>query len=593
MVNLTLAIMAHAALGVVLAGGIWGLGLGVLPRERALFAYPLGLLAAVAAATLVLISYWLLPVALALVLPPLARGFSRLPRAALSAVLLAGALGTALGLVNHGPTKHVDSSAYGDMLFYAAKVVSAEQSIFPFRDLLVAGERHAYIESAWMFLGGALASVPGVDPILLQAATAPAFFLTALAIGLALLRTSLVGSSAALVAVLAVAAIAYPTWLTESPPVALAMPLAFALYAIWRDRLPLPLLLTVGAAVAGGFFLTKALGLVPLTIVGAVAIVRDHRRQAPVLLSAAGAAAVAVVALFAADSAWLADVLEPKFLPVDAARGLRRQLDVRDTQAAATSVLIVGQLLLAAVLARRRAWTLLAVLASAIGGGWLVGGHGFDVVLGISVLLAACLLVERGVTEPWLVGAAAVALASAAWFRDISGVGSTLLPIALVLAGVLLALVRRPSLATTARVGALIAIGLLVFPTERATTLTTADRAAWEHVAEAVPRDGLVFTSETGPVVTGDQGWNYYPGIWGRQVYLAGWSNSPLLVDDNERARRLELNRRVLSGQLDPRDLELDRDYSSFYVLVDRRRTPPPGSHLVYRNEELALYDLP
>ncbi len=592
MLELTLAIVAHAALGVVLAGGVWSLGLGVLPRERALFAYPFGIVAATIGAALLLVSFWLLPVALALVVPPLARGVSRLPRAALWAALPAGALGTALGLVNHGPTEDVDSSAYGDMLFYAAKVVSAEQSIFPFRDLLVAGERQVYVESAWMFLGGALASVPGVDPILLQAATAPAFFLTALAIGFALLRTP-ASRSAGLVALLAVAAVAYPTWLTESPPVALAVPLAFALYAMWRDPLPLPLLLAVGSALTGSFFLTKTLGLVPLTIVGAVAIVRDHRRLAPVLLSAAGAAGVAVVALFAADSAWLADVLEPKFLPVDAARGLRRQLDVRDTQAAATSVLIVGQLLLAAVLARRRAWTLLAVLASAVGGGWLVGGHGFDVVLGIAVLLAGCLLVERGVREPWLVGAAAAALASAAWFRDISGVGSTLLPIALVVAGVLLALTRRPPLTAAAGVGALIAIGLVVFPADRATTLTSADRAAWEHVRDAVPSNGLVFTSETGPVVTGDQGWNYYPGIWGRQLYLAGWSNSPLLVDDDERARRLALNRRVLVGLLDPRDLDLDRAYSSFYAVVDDTVRVPPGSRLRYRNDELALYELP
>jgi hypothetical protein len=590
--ELTLTIIAHAALGVVLAGGIWSLGLSMLPQERALLAYPFGLLAAVAAATLLLVSLWFLPVALVFALPLLARGLSRLPRAAFWAALPAVALGTALGLVNHGPTDRVDSSAYGDMLFYAAKVVSAEQSIFPFRDLLVAGERQVYVESAWMFVGGALESIPGVDPILLQAATAPAFFLTALAIGFALLRAP-AARSAALVALLAVATIAYPTWLTESPPVAVAAPLAFALYAIWRDRLPLPLLLTVGAAVGGSFFLTKALGLVPLTIVGGVAIVRDHRRLAPALLAAAAVAGVAVVALFAADSAWLADVLEPKFLPVDAARGLRRQLDVRDTQTAATSVLIVGQLLLAAVLARQRAWTLLAVLTAAIGGGWLVGGHGFDVVLGIAVLLAACLLVERGVKEPWLVGAAAVALASAAWFRDISGVASTLLPIALIVAGVLLALVRRPPLAIAAGVAALIAIGLVVFPTDRATTLTSADRAAWEQMHDAVPPDGLVFTSETGPVVTGDQGWNYYPGIWGRQLYLAGWSNSPLLVDDEERARRLELNRRALAGLLDPRELELDRVYSSYYAVVDRGRRVPSGSELLYRNGELALYELP
>jgi hypothetical protein len=64
-------------------------------------------------------------------------------------------------------------------------------------------------------------------------------------------------------------------------------------------------------------------------------------------------------------------------------------------------------------------------------------------------------------------------------------------------------------------------------------------------------------------------------------------------VDDDERARRLELNRRVLAGLVAPRELELDREYPSFYAVVDESVRVPRGSELRYRNEELALYELP
>jgi hypothetical protein len=590
--ELTLAIVAHAALGVALAAGVWSIGLGVVPRGREPIAYPFGLVLSVAAATLALLSGWLLPLSLALVLPPLVRGARRLPAATLRAAVPAAALGTALGFVNHGPTESVDSSAYGDMLFYAAKVVSAGESLVPFRDLLVAGERQVWVESGWMLVGGALDGLPGVDPILFQAVTAPAFFLAALATGFGFVRRA--GPALdELVALLAVGAIAYPTWLTESPPVALAAPLAFSLYGVWRDPLPLRLLLAVGSACAVSFFLTKVLGLLPLTIVGAVAIVRDHRRVAPALLGGAAAAAAAAVALFAADSAWLADVLEAKFLPADAARGLRRQLDVRDTQAASTGVLMVGELLLAAALARQRAWTLVAVLGVAIAGGWLLGGHCFDIVLGLAVLLAAVLVLDRGVRDPLLLAAAALALGVGAWFRDIAGVGSTLLPLALIFSAVLLALAPRPRAIAVVAAAAAVVAGLVVFPADRPTTLTSADHDAWSEMRATVPPDGLVFTSETGPVVTGDQGWNYYPGVWARQLYIAGWSNSPLLVDDDERRRRLARNRSVLKGRLDPRSLELDREYSSYYAVVDSSSRVPASFARLYGNRELTLYAIP
>jgi hypothetical protein len=99
-----------------------------------------------------------------------------------------------------------------------------------------------------------------------------------------------------------------------------------------------------------------------------------------------------------------------------------------------------------------------------------------------------------------------------------------------------------------------------------------------------------VFTSQTGPRITGTQGWNYNPGVSGRQLYLAGWSNSRLLVDEAERARRLRLNRGVLTGALRPESLPLEGRFGSYYAVL-RAGEPAPTSFLpLYRNERYVLY---
>src|SRR5262245_43556456 len=159
------------------------------------FAYPAGLLTATVAALLVLVSPWLAVVALPLAAVPLVRGWARAREAAaLSAPglgwALPGVIGLpfALGMLLHAPTSELDSNAYGDMLFYVAKVVSAAQSVTPYRDLLVEGEPSAWVEAASSFFGAVLSWLPGFDPTLFQTTTMPAFALASVPVGLALLR---------------------------------------------------------------------------------------------------------------------------------------------------------------------------------------------------------------------------------------------------------------------------------------------------------------------------------------------------------------------------------------------------------------------
>ncbi|MGH3131777.1 MAG: hypothetical protein ACRDNX_13250, partial [Gaiellaceae bacterium] len=595
MIALLAGILLHVALGTALAGVVWSVGLGW--RIGGVYAYPIGLLTVTVGALLVLLTGWLALLVLPLVFWLLVRARSaigdalRRVRGPLAWALPgAVALPVALGLHLHGPTSELDSNAYGDMVFYAAKLVSATESVVPFRDLLVEGEASAYVEAGSSFLGGALARLPGLDPFLFQTTAMPAFLLASIPIGLGLLggrdddvsRSHVPGPDPRawlpVTGLLAVTMVAYPTWLTESPPVALALPLTFAVYGLACDRLPLGRFAVVAAVCAVDFALTKGFGVIPLTVLVVFAFARDHlpgldRRRLLAVGGAVAALGAAGLAFFLGTSGWLTEIFSLKFLPADAVRGLADQLDARDTQAAGPAFELAGSLALALALLRARATPFLTTFAVALLGHWLVGGHGFDILVGMSILLSALLFRRRPEllrAQGALILAAAALLTISAWFRDISAVRAGFVFVALLAVALVGAFAERRVLYAYAAVAAAVLVGLsgrslvafcllvalfavaALQPRARwlaaglalagglavaavsdlrlttyDPTLTTDHYAVWQRAEEVVPPDGLVFTSLTGPVISGDQGWNYYPGITGRQIYLAGWSTSP------------------------------------------------------------------
>jgi hypothetical protein len=601
MADLIPSIVAHACGGVLLACGIWGVGLGLLrpaDERSAPLGYALGLLVSSGAAVLVLLSPWLAIVAIPALVVPLVR----LARARATYVgalaALAWALPAALGLgvalawLVHPPTATLDSNAYGDFVYYAAKIDWARSSLTPLRDYTVAGANANFVEAAPTLIGAALSHIPGFDPFLFGAATLPAFLVSALAIGFALTRGR---SHSWVLALLAIACIAYPTWLTESAPVALAVPLAFPLYALWRDGATRGRWIVYLGVLALDFALTKGFGVITLAVVAGFALVRQYglrvRAALPYLAVAAVAGAIAVV-LFLVTSSWLAQRLGGKFLPADAVRGLNHERSVRDTQSFTPALLVVGESLLLVALLRARAWTFAAALGAGMAGTWLVGGHGFDITIGLAILLTVLFLRDTPevlrAQRPLVLAAGAV-LALSAWFRDISGVRTSAFFVALLGLGLLAALGYRlrPLAAVAAVVLALLAPAAL----ERGrTTLYAEDYAVWRRVHDVVPKDGLVFTSMTGPVISGDQGWNYYPGTALRQVYLAGWSNSSLLVDHEELDRRLALNGRVLAGELSPGEIDLARNYSEFFAVTRRGESAPQSFRKLYANDRYTFY---
>jgi hypothetical protein len=500
-------------------------------------------------------------------------------------------LGFALGYAFHPPTQQLDSSAFGDYVWYAVRLLSAAKSIAPIRDYSVDGMHLTYLEGAPTFVGAALSPLPGFDAFVFGSATLMACLVSSLAIGFSVVLRS--GNVQWPLVVLAVSCIAYPSWITESAPVAFALPLTFSIYALWRDGATRTEWLVLLPLLAFDFLLTKGVGLIPLVVVMPFALIRHHglhvRRALPYAAVAAGVAALAI-GVFAATSGWFVHILTLKFLPADAVRGLHSEFDVRSAENLTPALRIVGEALLLAALIRARATAFAAGCAAAIAATWFVGGHGFDIMFGTTVLLSVLFFAEDieayERARPLVLGAAAVLFLSA-WFRDVAGVRTGAVLVALFGLALFAALGRSRAAAVGAAALFLVSPLLIRQPP---TTLGPPDHDIWQRVAEVVPDDGLVFTSLTGPQKTSDEGYNYYPAVARRQLYVAGWANSRLLVDSPARLRRLAENESVLAGARTPDRVPISTRYRSFFAVTRRGETAPPSFRRLYANDRYVLY---
>jgi hypothetical protein len=632
MLGLTLSVVLHTVLGVALAGVVWAVGLGYLRaltrgrmgRVEAVDAYPLGLLAVTVYAVLVLLEPWLGLLAAALVLAPVV-GLLR-DRGELSVLLrpLAGpflwalpavaGFSIVLGVLLHGPDEERDSRAFGDMFFYVNKLVSAADSLIPFRDLLAEGQNIIYVEGAPSFVGAMLSDLPGLDPVLFHTSVLPAFLLSSLCIGLALFerdesRTARAAAFwPAVLALLLVAMVPYPTWLTESPPLAVSLPLTFSLYRLWADeRMELTRFVVLGSVLGVDLLLTKVVAAIPLAVLVVFALYRRYRSHPSFRRIALGVgvglsvAAAVMIALLFLTASWYARLFEFEFFPAEAAEGLWSQLDTRSTQEAAPALTIAGELLLLAAVVRARNWAIATALGIGLAAAWLLGGQAFDGAIGTANMLVALLFWRRRdlfSAQAPLILAAAVVLGLSVWFREIYGVRAGL--VLLVLFGLALLPVvaaRLRQVGFAAAAASLVALAGAwsadVRLTQAAVTLTPADYDIWQRVNEIAPDDSLVFTTMTGRRITPQEGWNNYPSIAGRQLYLAGWYDGRLTSDRNEVDRRLALNADVLSGKLAPAALDLSRSYGSYFAVTRHSERVPRRFRLLYANRKFSLYRIP
>jgi hypothetical protein len=613
--DLVLSIALHSALGLALAAFVWLVGRGCLvlfrrplDRRSLLDAYPLGLFVVMAAAVPPLAWRPLGAVSALVVVGAVVAGVRGTTPPLRSSTLALAALGSAafgagLGALLHGPTDELDSAAYGGMLWYVAKIVSATESILPFRDPLAEGETMIYTEAGTSFVGAVLSWLPGFAPILFHAATLPAFALASLCIGIAVFSANrpapppLVGIAAAL---LAVAIVAYPSWVTETPPAAFALPLVFSLWRVWQDELDTRWLVLLSAVVALDYFQTKVIAIMALALLLLAGLVERHRHRPDVRRVAAIAAglvalgAAAVIGLLFVFASWYAGLAKPKALPWDAVRGLTD--GDPDMRSLGLVCLVAGELLLLAALARTRCWGLVVALLATVLPSWFLSGYGFEVALVSAIFLAVLLLLDGAGLDVRLMVASGALLTFAAAAREPLGPQpGFLLVLAVLIAFAVLARSR-----TVVRIGAVaaaaaaaLAIAVRGGVDDPAIAITTADRDIWAQVEQRVPEDALVFTTLTGLDVTPHEGWNNYPSVAGRQLFLAGWYDGRLVSHEDHRDRKLAQSRAVLTGRTLPQELELSRGYSSYYAVARRSERVPASFRLIYANDEYVLYEIP
>jgi hypothetical protein len=348
-----------------------------------------------------------------------------------------------------------------------------------------------------------------------------------------------------------------------------------------------------------------------------------------VLLSAGAAAMIAL--LFLAAS-WYAGLYEAKALPLDA---LRQLTDGSvEARSLGLALLVVGEVVLAAALARGRAYALFAAFVPTVLLSWFVAGYGFDVALVLEIFLAALALLAGDGIDARLALAAGALLAVSVALREATGVqpGVVLTLVALLAlgavlvrgwvlaalaAGTLLALAGFPALGLlgSALVGVAAASGrylraaavgvsiiALVVALARvgdldvgdpAVTLTPSDYDIWHVAHERLDADALVFTTMTGLEVTPHRGWNNYPSIAGQQLFIAGWYDGRLVSHPEDRDRKLAQNRAVLSGRTDPGSLDHSRSYSGYFAVARNAERMPSSFRRVYANDAFTLYEIP
>ena len=678
------AIFEHIAIGVGVLAIFWCSGYGYVARfvdrgrhptpESASFAYAIGLCVGSGAAVVYLVRPLLGVVGIVVLAGGLLfafherRSFRYLVaplKAACFALPFVALFATMFGLVYHEPWRGRGSSEGGDMLFYIAKTVAAHDSILPYRDLLASGQHLTLTEGSPSVLGAALWSFPGFNPFLFQAVSLPTITVLALAAGIGSVklgdgaRSVRIERWAIPVAILGACAAVYPSWIVESPPVALALPLGFALFWFARARQTVVSFVARAGIIAVALVLTKLFGLLLLVGIGLYKLLSgdvrwdDRRSRSIRTLIAVGFVLSFGVVVLVLDAKWFLPLFSPQFLPLDAIRGTETQLRV-GLHLPSELLAVVGVLLALCALVRSREGPLAAGVALGIAGWWTVTRiDPSPISLGLVALMAAYLLnLAELRRQRWLLSSAAACLAASALGREYTGqyIGLVLIAslsaaliaasghgfrfapltafledaplftafaiaVAIWLSGrhALVGLISIPAVIlawsvvrrrggwltrprATAGATALIlvlslavAAGTINVPTET-DGVTWGEQRFWSEMARVVPRNGLIFTSFTGAAVTQRRGWNYFPAVGERQLYLAGWADGPLLTSRDELHRQLERNSRVLQGTLEPWQADTDTRFHSYFAAVEATRAVPHSFVLVRRIGGYALY---
>jgi len=453
---------------------------------------------------------------------------------------------------------------------------------------------------------------------------------------------------------LVVGSLTYPSWVPETTTMALALPLALTVAWLTLTRVDFTAFLLVTFAILVAIVTTKILASVAVVAVLGAQLVQAYgpirgKRLAGIALTALAAFLVAA-ALFFTSAAWILDQLHLQFLPWTAVKGIGHFLHRRTVSDAALALRVAGVAVLGVVLVRRRQWPLLTGLVLATASYWLISGQEFVAsAVFVVLVIGACLLQEPNAGDRLPLAGAAALLAVGSWWLDQTeyrgsfalavtlAAGGMLAfwdagPLQVVLVSLLSASLVALGLAGHVDFGAVAAaavIGAALLPRARlrvaapvavvcvlavgsGAALARAVRAhdanfgvydetvyphqeylVWRRVHAVSSSHTLVFTSLTGDVITPRQGWDYYAGAAGRQVYVAGWAASPLRVHASALQTRLRLNQEVLTGRLAPGAVPGAAKFTQFLAVLLAGEQHPSAFRRLYANDLYALYEIP
>ena len=626
----TIAMMATSTAAALLLLGRRNVG----PFEAALTGYPvtLVLIAALAAIAIVLPGgRWVAASLLVASWVPLtwwrpaADDLAHLLAIVGSCAVPAAIYAAYMALLWHGPTATLAASTMGDLVHSDAILHMLAVNPFPLWHLGSEGDLAPYQNTLPMAIGAALIGLPGFDGMLFLTASLSIFFALWLAIGLASVGRAvdaeygkMATAAVAVTILLVVASVRTPSFVPESPPVALMVPLLFSISLLaFKARGALVPSVVNGIAAAVGTALSKVVLVIPLGVLAVFdALVRlkrypPKRWQVAVLTMIGLVLGINIAHTFAI---WLPAYVSA-FVP---GPGTRIWLFIHGAR---------DPFVLIPVMARDVGWCVLGIGVIRIGISRLTVAYWaailacffypylFDPAAIYAVLLVAIAIVmepHRFSLAPRLLAIGATLLVIYPLTRDWAGLQGgvvwllTVGPIAwIAIASVPpLALETRRTAMRLSTIGAgllgvcLFAVGsgLLVVDSGmrwgQADILTPAMYDMWSSVRRLTPRDALIFTDQTGPEFRVARGWNSYAATGERQLFISSWVTSVrrFQINPAARAERLAQNDKVLAGQLEPSALPLARSYGAYFAVVRSEASVPANFGLVYRNEELALY---
>jgi hypothetical protein len=556
--------------------------------------------------------------------------------------LLASALSMHFAALWRLPSEYVPGTLdLGDLAYLTGAYRSLQLSVFPWASLAVEGEYIHPFNQLQDALALAFGDLPDFDISMFLTASMPMFFTLACGLMVAVLmryRTdrgqSPLGIGSQVIALLVLcAALRYPSWVVETPPMAFAAPLAISVvYLIERGReRPNFYYVAVPAAVLA-FALSK---VTMVTVLGAygllsLALHTWRRRSAGGMIAlAVGGVSIGIFATILLVMFWAKftsfatsdDVGPPSFHAVMflAEKGARIQKVILKSLPSIAYDVGVVLLVLGAWRSRNR---LLGVTAT-IGAGFYFGyAYLFSptataafIVVGCSLLLAKEEAGQRH-RRSWMLAIAALAVLWSYGGRDPGGWMLTAIWVASF--GGVLAIVLRDGRSSKQEPGEMrtslkraawryvLPVAILLSAIATATgdlRFSIPNRAIvpaevtdlWLNLRRLAPTDALVFTDQTGEIADRLHGWNDFSMIAGRQFFISSWATSFLRGDTEGRHRRLEANEAILKGTMPVMQIVplLHRSYGSYFAAVSADYPVPASFERLYTNGKYSVYRIP